>query len=93
MVTVLTQGKLKPAEPHKPLVERAFELARSGRFKQVEDIERVLSKEGYPKASPHWNSGTLRKQLRDACRKASADPGSGRALAGDTDRVEPSPVP
>lgn len=91
MVTVLNQGKLKPAEPHKPLVERAFELARSGRFRQIEDIERVLSKEGYPKASPHWNSGTLRKQLREACRKAAEAPGS--VLPGETDRVEPSPVP
>jgi len=51
----------------KPLIERAFEMARSGAHTRVETIERALCKEGYPRASPHWNSGTLRKQLRQAC--------------------------
>jgi len=58
-----------PSEPSKPFVERAFEMARSGRFATLETMERALHEEGYPKASPHWNSATLRRQLRELCRK------------------------
>jgi len=65
--------RLKPQEPVTPLVERAFELARSGRFPDVTQIERALGDEGYPKSSPHWNSTTLRRQLRETCRKAVAE--------------------
>lgn len=64
--------KLKPAEPLKPFVERAFEMAQSGRFATLETVERALYEEGYPRTSPHWNSTTLRRQLREACKKASA---------------------
>ncbi len=67
-------AKLKPSEPLKPLVERAFELARSGTFAKIEMVERALYDEGYPKTSPHWNSATLRRQLREACLKATAIP-------------------
>jgi len=56
--------------PPKPLIERAFEMARSGAFTRVETIERALHQEGYSRSSPHWNSGTLRKQLRQACLNA-----------------------
>jgi hypothetical protein len=59
------------AEPQKPFVERAFEMARSGRFATLETMERALHDEGYPKVSPHWNSTTLRKQLRKLCRETS----------------------
>jgi len=57
----------RPPGPPKPLVERAFELARSGAFTRVETIERALYEEGYARGSAHWNSGTLRRQLRRAC--------------------------
>lgn len=59
------------SEPLKPFVERAFEMARSGRFATLETMERALYEEGYPRASPHWNSTTLRRQLRAICREAS----------------------
>ena len=68
------KSRLKPIEPLKPLLERAFELARSGQYSKVEDIERKLGDEGYPKTSAHWNSTTLRKQLREACQKALRAP-------------------
>jgi len=60
-----------PSEPSKPFVERAFEMAQSGRFETLETMERALYEEGYPRASLHWNSATLRKQLRALCRQAS----------------------
>lgn len=60
-----------PSEPRKPFVERAFEMARSGRFATFETMERALYEEGYPKTCAHWNSTALRRQLRALCREAS----------------------
>ena len=34
-------------EPHKNTLERAFELARSGKFNTPEEIKRQLKAEGY----------------------------------------------
>jgi len=65
-------GPVKPSGAPKPLIERAFEMARSGAFTKVETIERALYAEGYSRGSPHWNSTTLRKQLRQACLNAVA---------------------
>ena len=64
-------AKLMPPTPLKPFVERAFEMAQSGRFATLEAIERALYEEGYSRGSPHWNSVTLRRQLRETCRKAT----------------------
>lgn len=51
----------------KPILERAFELARSGEFQRVKELEKALSKEGYAKGDPHIHSPSVRKQLRDLC--------------------------
>jgi hypothetical protein len=51
----------------KPILERAFELARSGDFIRVKDLEKALSKEGYAKGDPHIHSPSVRKQLRFLC--------------------------
>ncbi len=61
---------MKPTEPHKPIIERAFELARSGAFVKVRDLEKVLYAEGYPKNSHQLVSPTLRKQLLTVCKDA-----------------------
>lgn len=45
-------------------VERAFELARSGRYANVSDIKRQLSKEGY--SITQIEGPMLLKQLRTA---------------------------
>jgi hypothetical protein len=51
----------------KPILERAFELARSGEFSRVKDLEKALSREGYAKGDPHIHSPSVRKQLRFLC--------------------------
>jgi hypothetical protein len=51
----------------KPILERAFELARSGDFIRVKDLEKALSKEGYAKGDPHIHSPGVRRQLRYLC--------------------------
>lgn len=51
----------------KPILERAFELARTGEFPRVKELEKALSKEGYAKGDPHIHSPSVRKQLRGLC--------------------------
>lgn len=51
------------------VLERAFELAKSGKFASVEEIRRALASEGF------WvdqlTGRTLRAQLRDIIRAAA----------------------
>ncbi len=46
------------------LVERAFELARTGRVTSIADIERKLGQERYGNVAGHLASPSLRKQLK-----------------------------
>lgn len=48
------------------LVARAFELARSGKYRELSDIERQLTRESYANVGMHLNAPLLRKQLRAA---------------------------
>lgn len=63
----------KPPPPEKPLIERAFELARSGKFASFENIMRTMFAEGYSKIDPEWNGRTFRNQAREKIRKATID--------------------
>ena len=55
---------------NKTTLERAFELAETGKFKSTEDIRRRLRSEGF---DPRQIEGLhLSKQLMDASRKARA---------------------
>ena len=51
-------------------LERAFQLARSGRPKSIDDIKRELVKEHY--SSGQIKGNTLRKQLLTLIQKAQA---------------------
>ena len=53
-------------EPNVSAVERAFQLAKTGRYPTVQDIKQHLKKEGY---LPHYIEGrTLSRQLREIIR-------------------------
>jgi hypothetical protein len=54
----------------KPILERAFELARTGEYPRVKELEKALSREGYSKGDPHIHSPSVRKQLRFLCLSA-----------------------
>ncbi len=56
------------------IIERAFELARSGRFKKVDEIQRALKREGYGRADGHLSGRLIRTQLRRACDEAAQRP-------------------
>lgn len=51
--------------PEKPLIERAFEIARSGAVTNVEAIDRKLSEEGYANPRVQLAGRFIRKQLRE----------------------------
>ena len=49
-------------------IERAFEIARSGTCRNVEDIRKRLKREGYSDARSHLDGPAIRKQLADLIR-------------------------
>lgn len=49
-------------KPHMTALERAFELAKSGRFCSVSEIKSVVSREGYP--TRQMEGPMLSRQLR-----------------------------
>ena len=53
-------------------VERAFELARTGSFKSVDEIRKKLKVEGFDRINAHLR-GSLSKQLLAAIRAAASD--------------------
>lgn len=56
----------------KTLVERAFELARTGRFAGLKDLKKELRQEGYPEQA--LVGVVLRRDLQAACRAAQGRP-------------------
>jgi len=55
---------------HPSIIERAYELAASGRYHDVEDIRRCLSLEGYLNVLEHTAGGHIRQALLGLCRDA-----------------------
>ena len=58
--------------PEKPILVRAFELARSGNYGKIKDLEKALASEGYARGDPHLHSPTARSQLRKLCNQFHA---------------------
>jgi hypothetical protein len=53
-------------------LERAFELARTGKFHSVEEIRKRLLKEHHDQVDSHLSGPMIRRQLRRACTDARA---------------------
>lgn len=53
------------------IVERAYQIARSGRAACVDDIKAILKQEGYFNASGEMRGPVLLKALRDLCAAAT----------------------
>ncbi len=62
-------------------LERAFELARSGSCRSVEDVRKRLVAEKYELVDAHLSGPLIRRQLRKACRAARAEAVETAALA------------
>lgn len=56
-----------------PVIERAFELARSGKFATAKEIDHAIKREGYTHAEiATLGFRSLRKDLLRTCREARA---------------------
>jgi hypothetical protein len=51
-------------------LERAFELARSGRFSSVSDIRLALRRERFDQVEAHLAGSSIARQLRALCDEA-----------------------
>ncbi len=58
--------------PESGTIERAFELARSGTCRSLEDVRRKLKAEGYLAIPEHLGGSAIKKQLA-ALIKAARD--------------------
>jgi hypothetical protein len=55
-------------------VERAFELARSGRVSTLTELRRQLSREGHEAVEAHLAGAAIRKQLAQIFAAAAVQP-------------------
>jgi hypothetical protein len=53
-------------------LERAFDLARSGRFASVNDIRLALKRERFDQVEAHLGGFAIARQLRGLCEQARA---------------------
>ena len=60
------------------IIERAFELARSGDFRIVSELEKQLSREGYSFVREHLQGLSIRKQLKTMFDNAAQESGDRR---------------
>ena len=76
MLSTLERARTRHARPSPmdvPIVERAFQLARSGEFRRLKEIARALESEGYFDVQEHiLDHPLLRQQLRCAARAAAS---------------------
>ncbi|HEX8644132.1 MAG TPA: hypothetical protein VF702_09495 [Allosphingosinicella sp.] len=63
----------RPGAPRRlSILERAFELARTGACRSVEEIAKRLKQEQYESVETHLGGSSLRKELRQLCADARA---------------------
>lgn len=64
----------------RPLVERAYELARSGKCDSIISLQLHLKAEGYQPSTirAHFEGRSLRRVLSEMCRKAMGNTRSDR---------------
>jgi hypothetical protein len=55
------------------IIERAFELARSGEYATIDDIRKRLKSERYSQVDAHLAGISVRRQLLDLCREARGE--------------------
>jgi hypothetical protein len=58
------------------ILERAYELARSGQVGNVDELIVILRRDGYGDAESHFTYSTLRRDLNKICRDAWAAAGN-----------------
>jgi hypothetical protein len=60
---------------HRPeVIERAYQLAKSGGCESLDEIKARLQKEGYSSVEQHLSAPVLSRTLRAMCAAARSDP-------------------
>lgn len=54
------------------VVERALDMARSGDYRAVSDIERRLQKDGFDRVREHLDGRLIRRQILEAMKQANS---------------------
>jgi hypothetical protein len=57
--------------PERTILERAFELAKSGKIGSMDELRAKLHAEGYLESRAQISGPTLQRQLRDLMRAAN----------------------
>jgi hypothetical protein len=52
------------------IMERAYELAKSGEFRNAGEIEEQLKREGFEQVHAHLSGSFTRKQIQSICSRA-----------------------
>jgi len=63
-----------PSEPDLPILDRALEMAQTGLFVTLSDLEAALVAEGYPEGSGDLKPAAIRQRLRQVCVEARRAP-------------------
>jgi hypothetical protein len=63
----------RPVNPNLSIIERAFQLAKSGQVSNVDDLRARLKQEGYDPRGD-FVGRSLKSQLRDLIKTAQSDP-------------------
>ena len=71
--------------PSTSIIERAYQLARSGQCKGMQDIRRQLRVEGYGGPQDELTGLGIRRHLKRLCAEAR----SGGARSGDSEDADP----
>lgn len=69
--SALVHGGRKMVE-RSPIIERAFDLARSGECRELLELGLRLKREGYLLVDDHLSGTMLRRQLRELMARAAA---------------------
>ena len=71
---------LDPGKPPPSIIERAYQLARSGKFADVQEVCRYLRSEGYRELYLHFGDrSALQADLSRICRRAQGRPDPAKA--------------
>ena len=60
--------------PPPPIIERAYQLARSGEFANLPEICQQLKSEGYSEISLHFDGAAIRADLAKICGETHTRP-------------------
>jgi hypothetical protein len=72
--------ELDPTKPPPHVIERAYQLAKSGKFASVEEICQQLSREGYRELYLDFEGLALRTDLARKCHEAQGRPAPGQRI-------------